>query len=53
MFAILSGCIFFAIVGAALLLDDAPGNDGIGEFFVGAGTMGALIISGIMLWSTV
>ena len=53
MFTILMGCIFFAIAGTALLLDDAPGNDGIGEFFVGAGTMGTLVISGIMLWSTV
>lgn len=47
--------IFFALLslGVTLLLDDVPGNDDIGEFFAGAGAMGALIISGIMLWSTV
>ena len=53
MFTIFVIFVFIIIVGATLLLDNIPGNDGIGEFFVGTGTMGALIISGIMLWSTV
>ena len=50
MFIIL--IMFFALlsVGVTLLLDDVPGNDDIGEFFAGAGAMGALIISCIMLW---
>lgn len=53
MFTVFAFFVFVTIVGATLLLDDLPGNDGIGEFFVGTGTVGALIISGIMLWSTV
>ena len=53
MFTIFVIFVFIIIVGATLLLDDVPGNDDIGEFFVSTGTMGALIISGIMLWSTV
>ena len=53
MFTIFIVFVFITIVGTTLLLDNIPGNDEIGEFFVGAGTMGALIISGIMLWSTV
>ena len=53
MFTVFIVFVFIIIVGATLLLDNIPGNDDIGEFFVGIGTMGALIISGIMLWSTV
>ena len=53
MFTVFAFFVFVTIVGATLLLDDVPGNDDIGEFFAGAGAMGALIISGIMLWSTV
>ena len=53
MFLILMISLAVLTVGATLLLDNIPGNDDIGEFFVGAGTIGALIISGIMLWSTV
>ena len=53
MFTVFIVFVFIIIVGATLLLDNIPGNDDIGEFFVGTGTMGALIISGIMLWSTV
>lgn len=53
MFTIFIVFVFITIVGATLLLDNIPGNDDIGEFFVGTGTIGALIISGIMFWSTV
>ena len=53
MFTVFIVFVFIIIVGATLLLDNIPGNDDIGEFFVGAGTMGAMIVGGIMLWSTV
>lgn len=53
MFLLLIICFALLVVGASLLLDDMPGNDGIGEFFAGTGAMGALIISGIMLWRIV
>ena len=49
----LTSLIIFLVlltVGITLLIDDIPGNDDVGEFFAGAGAMGALIISGIMLW---
>ena len=45
MFTIFIVFVFITIVGATLLLDNIPGNDDIGEFFVGAGTVGIALLA--------